>query len=230
MKLPLSLILTLFLLNVAFSQDKLLLKNRDTLSVKVLSIENQKVNYQLTGKSVPETSEVANLHKIIWRNGKELVFDEIFDERLRKENIPKPKEIVVVSKKQDSPKLSYKGKIFTRFYENGEKISKYRVKEIIQFYGKTNLPLFQEGLNYEDRAKKVGGGILGALGVLSVGRETLSGANNVNATNSTKSNSKIFGGVLIAGFVVSGITYTIMHVKANLLMQVAVDNYNSKLK
>ncbi len=230
MKFPLSLVLTSFLLNVAFSQDKLLLKNRDTLSVKVLSIENKKVNYQLTGKSVPETSEVATLHKIIWRNGKEFIFDKDFDEKLTKENFPKPKEIVVILKKQDSPKLSYKGKIITRFYENGEKISKYRVKEIIQFYDKTNLPLFQEGLNYENRARKAGGGILGALGVLSVGRETLSGANNVNATNSTKSNSNTFGGVLIAGFVASGVTYTIMHVKANLLMQVAIDNYNSKQK
>lgn len=154
MKYVLSLLLTTFIFNLASSQDKLLLKNRDTLSVKVLSIENQKVTYRLDEKSAPKVSEFANLHKIIWRNGKDFVFDKDFDENLRKETISKPKEIVVELKKQSAPKLSYKGTIFTKFYENGEKVSKYRVKEVLKFYDKTSLPLFQEGLNYENNAKK----------------------------------------------------------------------------
>lgn len=233
MKYILSLLLTTFIFNLASSQDRLLLKNRDTLSVKVLSIENQKVTYQLDDKSAPKISEFTNLHKIIWRNGKEFIFDKDLDEKLIKENIPKPKESVVVLKKQTAPKLSYKGKIFTKFYENGEKVSKYRVKEIIQFYDKTDLPLFQEGLNHENKAKKAGGGVLGALGILSAIRETSSSINNVNSPNSAntaKSNSNAFGGVLIVGLAASGITYIVMHVRANSLMQVAIDNYNSKQK
>lgn len=208
------------------------MKNRDTLLVKVLSIENQKVTYQIDDKSAPKISEFIYLHKIIWRNGKEFIFDKDLDEKLIKENIPKPKESVVELKKQTAPKLSYKGKIFTKFYENGEKISKYRVKEILKFYDKTSLPLFQEGINHENKAKKAGGGVLGAVNILSIGRETSSSINNVNSPNSanTKSNPNTFGGVLITGFAVAGITYIVMHIKANSLMQVAIDNYNSKQK
>lgn len=233
MKYVLSLLLTTFIFNLASSQDKLLFKNRDTLSVKVLSIENQKVTYQLDDKSAPKVSEFASLHKIIWRNGKEFIFDKDLDENLRKETIFKSKEMVVELKKQSAPKLSYKGTIFTKFYENGEKVSKYRVKEIIQFYDKTDFPLFQEGLNHENKAKKSGGAVLSALGILSLGRETLRSTNRVNSPNPaniSKSNSNAFGGVLIVGLAASGITYVVMHIRANSLMQLAIDNYNSKQK
>lgn len=80
--------------------------------------------------------------------------------------------------------------------------------------------------------KKAGGGVLGAVNLLSISRETSSSINNINNTNSTnisKSNPT-FGRVLIAGFAVAGITYIVMHIKANSLMQVAIDNYNSKQK
>lgn len=229
MKYYFFLLLFISIFQLAYSQDKLLSKNRDTLLVKVSSIENQKVLYQLANGSQNSTqsAEISTLHKIIWRNGKELIFDKNLEEILIKEKVTiKTKEAeAVVVKKQTLPILSYKGLIFTQFYENGEKVSQYRVKEILQYYDKSDLPTFQEGYNLSDKSKKASLGILGVVGGIYAIRETAISINNLNMANPKPQTS---GTLATVGFAVAGITFLVMKIKANSLMQVAVDNYNKR--
>lgn len=213
MKYYFSLLFFISIFQLAYSQDKLLSKNRDTLLVKVSSIENQKVLFQLANEvsNSIQSAEISTLHKIIWRNGKELIFDKNLEEALIKERESiKTKAVeAVVLKKQALPILSYKGIIFIKYYENGVKVSKYRVKDILQYYDKTNLPTYQEGLNLSDKSKKASLDVLGVVGSIY----------------SLPTTTEKLAGV---GLAVAGITFIVMKIKANSLMQVAIDNFNKK--
>jgi hypothetical protein len=65
----------------AFAQDKLISKQGDTVQIVVSLIDKMRIVYHLKNDPTKTEKEALteDLHKIIWRNGKEYVFDEIFD-------------------------------------------------------------------------------------------------------------------------------------------------------
>lgn len=228
MKLLLHIFIFTFSFYFSNAQDKIIFKKGDTLLVKITSLENQKAIYSLVngGQNTIQSSQITELHKIIWRNGKELIFDKELEQTLIKnqENYKIQKELLTaLPQKKSSPKLAYKGMIFVKFYENGEKVSKYRVREILQYYDKKSLPKFNEGLLLDTNAKKVSGGILGiASAIFSLG-ETLRSISDLNQVNA-KSTSK--GTIVFVGFIISGVTFTIMKSKSSSVLKDAIDDYN----
>lgn len=83
-----------FILSFSFSQDRILTKKGDTLSVFVKNIEALKVFYVKTNTPVSETFEISKsyLHKIIWRTGKEYIIDHEYEKlaissALKKQNL-----------------------------------------------------------------------------------------------------------------------------------------------
>ncbi len=70
-----------FIFSSSFSQDRILTKKGDTLSVFVKNIEKQKVTYTFNKDLQAVIQEVSfeSLHKIIWRTGKEYIIDSEFE-------------------------------------------------------------------------------------------------------------------------------------------------------
>jgi hypothetical protein len=73
-------IFTLFQKN-AIGQDKLISKQGDTVQIVVSTIDKLRIVYHLKNDPTKTEKEalIEDLFKIIWRNGKELVFDEAYD-------------------------------------------------------------------------------------------------------------------------------------------------------
>ncbi len=70
--------------NAAYSQDKILSKSGDTLRVYVKGMDTQMVSYTMDKDSKTGVKEISKqeLHKIIWRSGKEYVLDAEFDKKV----------------------------------------------------------------------------------------------------------------------------------------------------
>jgi hypothetical protein len=75
------------ILHLALAQDKLINKQGDTIQIVVSTIDKVSIVYHLKNDptKTPTEALTEDLYKIIWRNGKELVFDEIFDKN-KKQN------------------------------------------------------------------------------------------------------------------------------------------------
>jgi hypothetical protein len=78
-----------------FAQDKLISKQGDTVLIVVSMLDKLRIVYHLKNDPTKTEKEALteDLHKIIWRNGKELVFDEIFDKNKKAEVQNKEKKL-----------------------------------------------------------------------------------------------------------------------------------------
>jgi hypothetical protein len=94
------------------------------LTVFIKNIEKQKVIYIVNKDSPAAQKEIAfeNLHKIVWRTGKEYVIDNDFD--LKAQN-PKPEEQLNISKEQ------IKGSLKTISSESSIKTEKIKSEQIV---------------------------------------------------------------------------------------------------
>lgn len=165
-----------FIFSSSFSQDRILTKKGDTLSVFVKKIEVLKVFYVKTNTQASETFEISksSLHKIIWRTGKEYIIDPEFEKKalLNQERLGEAKinlgignkdvlnsqsqttkkgaiilPQIVVDTLPPAPVLNRNFMLFYIEYKiDGKRVKREEFSEVLNTYDPSNYILFEEGL------------------------------------------------------------------------------------
>ena len=165
-----------FIFSSSFSQDRILTKKGDTLSVFVKNIEALKVFYVKKNTQASETFEISksSLHKIIWRTGKEYIIDLEYENlallsTLKNQNLgtsssqKASKDVLskdVLATKQNilfpeikidtlppAPILNRGYMFFYYVYKvNGQRVKAKKMEEVMWKYEKQSHFLFSDGL------------------------------------------------------------------------------------
>jgi hypothetical protein len=172
------LIVSLFFGKSVLAQDQILNKGGDTLIVKVTALEKEKVTYYLFDDATKKQQEVSTtqLHKIIWRNGKEFIVDKEFDAKLPKTELklnqqkangpnnllknetirPLKEEITIENKsKIIPPELRIRDWLFWQTYlSNGKRVGAGGMESILLSNDYESYSLFTDGTEVKTKARR----------------------------------------------------------------------------
>jgi hypothetical protein len=204
------IILFLLVAKITIAQDRILVKQGDTLSVKITSLEKEKVIYFLINDVEKKSSEIPNtsLHKIIWRNGKEFMIDKEYDAKL-----PKSEAKVVSKKMADTPKLQEE----VRKTENKSKIVPSELKINDWFFWKT----------YLSNGKRIGSDNMETL-LLSLDYESYSMYSDGSEVKTYSKEKRYIG--MIPGLRIIGLIGNIQYMKGEKIQKRAIRLYEQKRK